>query len=102
MQEISGFGGKYEDCCRRMLAAALSWLDDHPDADPKFGSFGQEENADAKALSSAALKAADEMGYGASGAQHGAAISHALWIRKYGWAAYVREKTHPGGQVGIL
>lgn len=102
MHEISGFGGDYEECCRRMLGAALRWLDDHPKADPKFGPFGQEENADAKALSAAALQAAEEMGYGASGAQHGAAISHALWVRKYGWAAYVREKAHPDGHVGLL
>jgi hypothetical protein len=102
MNEISGFGGQYEECCRRMLVAALLWFDAHPNADPQFGRFGQEENAEAKALSAEVLKAADEMRYGPSGAQHGAALSHALWIRKNGWDAYVREKTHPEGEVGIL
>lgn len=102
MREISGFGGTYEECCRRMLAAALEWLDAHPEADPKFGQYGEEENADAKAISAAAVKAAEAMSYGPSGAQHGAAISHALWIKANGWDAYVREKTHPGGELGIV
>ena len=58
MNEISGFGGDYEACCRRMLSAALEWLDAHPKDKPEFGRFGKEENAAAKAMSAAALKAA--------------------------------------------
>lgn len=29
--EISGFGGGYEDACRRMTIAAVEWLRKHPD-----------------------------------------------------------------------
>lgn len=66
MREISGFGGAYEECCRRMLAAALDWLDAHPEAEPKYrgyeGFYGliSEENADAKALSKATCEAAGD------------------------------------------
>jgi len=107
MQEISGFGGNYEACCRRMLAAALEWLDANPQADPQFSGYKNiygvinEDNEDAKALSRAALDGAGE--YGPSGAQHQAVITTALWIKANGWwPAYVKQMTHPEGQVGIL
>jgi hypothetical protein len=32
MQELSGFGGGYEDACRMMLQAGLAWFDAHPKA----------------------------------------------------------------------
>lgn len=106
MDEISGLGGTYEASCRSMLAAALEWLDAHPDADPRFSGFRDvygiimEDNDDAKALSQAAVDAAGEAG--ATGAMHQAVISAALWIRANGWDAYVSQMTHPCGQVGIL
>lgn len=68
MGEISGFGGGYEECCRAMLKAALEWLDAHPTADPKFHGFkgvygiAMEDNDDAKALSKAAVAAAESLG----------------------------------------
>lgn len=96
MGEISGFGGGYEDMCRRMLFAALDWLDEHPDANPQFhgykGVYGviSEDNDDAKALSKAAVAPSLEDGSGgATGAMHQAVITSALWIRGNGWDAYV-------------
>ncbi|QDV34964.1 hypothetical protein [Tautonia plasticadhaerens] len=106
MREISGFGGAYEECCRRMLIAALEWLDGHPEADPRFTGYSNvydvidEDNEDAKALSKAACDAAGE--FGTTGAMHQAVISSALWIKTHGWDAYLERMTHPGGEVGIL
>lgn len=94
MREISGFGGGYESCCRRMFKAACEWLDAHPEADPKRG------NADARALQDAAAAAAGECG--PSGAQVAAACGNALSVRMIGWPAYVAKKTHPRGRIGIL
>lgn len=95
MAEISGFGGGYEACCRKMALAGMKWCDDNPPADPKFhgyeGVFGviAEDNDDAKALSKAINDAAD--GGGATGAMHQACVSHALAYRRLGWDAYRAE-----------
>lgn len=106
MNEISGFGGEYESCCRRMLASALEWLDAHPEADPQFSGFKnvygviKDDNGDGEALSNAAVAGAGD--FGPSGAQHQAVIIAALWIKANSWDAYVKAMTHPEGQVGIL
>lgn len=106
MHEISGFGGGYEECCRRMLIAGIEWLDAHPNADPKFhgykGIYGviTEDNADAKELSQAVIKATGD--YGATGAMHQAVIGAAMYIKANGWEAYVKEMTHPDGKAGLL
>lgn len=94
MDEISGFGGGYEQTCRNMLAAALEWLDEHPQAEPKFKGFKEvygilmEDNEDAKALSKAATDAA--LG-DCTGAMHQATISHALWIKRHSWREYCQK-----------
>jgi len=94
MSELSGFGGGYEATCRAMVVAGLKHLDAHPEADPQFhgykGIYGiiTEDNADAKALSEAVVKAANG---DCTGAMHQAAISHVLWIRKNGWDRYCVE-----------
>ena len=94
MSELSGFGGGYEATCRAMVVAGLEHLDAHPEADPKFhgykGIYGiiTEDNADAKALSEAVVKAANG---DCTGAMHQASISHVLWIRKNGWDRYCAE-----------
>ena len=96
MGEISGFGGRYEACCRAMLKAGCEWFDEHPDADPQFhgyhGVYGilAEDNADAKALS-AAICAPGETGGGVTGAMHQACVSHCMFIRKSGWEAYAAK-----------
>ena len=106
MDEISGFGGEYEATCRKMLTAALEWLDVHPDANPQFSGFKgiygviKDDNGDGEALSNAAIAGAGE--FGPTGAMHQAVISAALWIKTNGWNAYVKAMTHPEGQVGIF
>ncbi len=93
MGEISGFGGSYEGCCRKMLKAGLEWFDAHPDAQPKFrgfeGIYGviTEDNLDANALSKAVCDAAEPEG--ATGAMHQAVIKSIFWIRKHGWKKYI-------------
>ncbi len=94
MHEISGFGGGYEQVCRKMLAAGLKWLDEHPDSDPQFRGcrnlYGVifKDNDDAKTLSKVVVDAADG---DCTGAMHQAVISHCLWIRQNGWDAYVKQ-----------
>jgi hypothetical protein len=95
MGEISGFGGDYEVDCRNMVIAGLEWLDEHPNADPKFhgfkGIYGviEEDNQDAKDLSDVVINACD----GCSGAMHQATIGHILHIKEFGWGKYVEEMT---------
>lgn len=97
MGEISGFGGGYEEACRKMLKAGCKWLDANPKADPKFhgfeGVYGilDENNQDAKNLSKAVVSAS---GDDCTGAMHQAAISHILFIRKNGWEKYAEEMKH--------
>jgi len=94
MAEISGMGGPYEECCRSMLKAGLEWLDEHPDADPKYtgykGIYGiiDEDNLDAENMSRAVV---DGAGGDCTGAMHQAVISSIMWIRRRSWAEYVAE-----------
>jgi hypothetical protein len=105
MREISGFGGGYEQLCRDMLAAGLSWLDEHPSADPQFHGYPGitgivcEDNDDARALTAAIVAPTDG---DCTGAMHHAVVRAAMWIKANGWDAYVAAMTHPGGRDGIL
>ena len=98
MQEISGFGGSYEEACRKMVLAGLNWWDEHPEAEPKFKSNSNiygillEDNEDAKALSDAVVAAVDG---DCTGAMHQATISHILWIHGHSWEEYVQEMSKP-------
>ena len=95
MGEISGFGGGYEKTCRDMLLAGLRWLDENPNAEPKFkGVYGliSDDNEDAKALSYAITAVCDAC----TGAMHQAVVSHCLYIRKNGWDDYVKRMTERG------
>jgi len=100
MDEISGFGGGYEQTCRNMLAAGVEWLDAHPSADPQFQGYENiygvihEENADAKALSEAIVKATD---HDCTGAMHQTVITHCLFIRQNGWEEYCKIKKKERG-----
>jgi hypothetical protein len=94
MQEISGFGGGYEQTCRNMVIAGLEWLDAHPDAEPQFKGFKNiygvicDENDDAKALSKVVVDAAEG---DCTGAMHQASIGHILFAHKHGWQRYCDE-----------
>lgn len=92
MQEISGFGGRYEEACRKMIVAGLKFWDQQ--TDPIWDSFESlfisrpvEENSDTKMLETAV--GASESG--CSGAQVGAAMSHIMFIKKQGQGKYVEE-----------
>jgi hypothetical protein len=93
MGEISGFGGGYEDACRKMVIAGMEWFDANPQADPQFQGYKNiygvinEENEDAKALSKAVLATCDDC----TGAMHQASISHILAARRLGWEGYCAE-----------
>lgn len=105
MKEISGMGGGYEEICRQMVIAGAHWLDVNPDADLEFhgyeGVYGvcQADNDNAKALSKFMTAVIND---DCTGAQHQAAVSAVLYIKKHGWKRYVRDMTHPRGLVGIL
>ena len=95
MNEISGFGGSYEQACRDMLKSGLIWLDEHPNANPMFsgytGVYGlvKEDNEDAKALSKATTDCVDDC----TGAMHHAVVSTILWIKTNSWDEYVKRMT---------
>ena len=94
MGEISGMGGSYEQGCRAMVIAGLEYWDKHTELDPRFkgweGVYGilNEDNADAKALTEAALHPVEG---DCTGAMHQASISTILYIKKHGWDKYVQE-----------
>ncbi len=96
MDEISGFGGGYEQDCRDMLAAALAWLDARPLFAPRYHSYEnvvgilEEDDLSAEELSEVTAAAAKRGG--ATVAMHQVVISHALWIRENGWEAYQKLK----------
>lgn len=93
--EISGFGGAYEDHCRKMLKGALEWLDANPSADPAFkgwkGIHGVivESNKDALALTKAIEVAGN---HDLTGAMHHAVVNCAIFIKARGWDEFVKLK----------
>ena len=104
MAQLSGFGGGYEEACRKMVVAGLEWLDANPKADPKFHGYKNvyglidEDNEDAKALSQSVISACDDC----TAAMHQAAIGHILWIRKNGWERYCNESRERKAAEAIL
>lgn len=92
MGEISGFGGSYEDACRKMVWAGLAWLELKPGADLKASTYrniyGILKPDDAKELSEAICAACPDC----SGAMHQATMSICLYVAKRGWAAFVEAK----------
>lgn len=94
MGEISGFGGGYENVCRAMVLAGIQWIDEHPDADPKFhgynGIYGiiTEDNDDAKALTAAVVAAANG---DCTGAMHQASVGHVMAYKRLGWDEYSKQ-----------
>lgn len=92
--DISGFGRGYELACQLILAQALDYIKAHPNLDPQFHEYENvtgvlsEDNADAKALSQAALF---EVPGGPSGAMHQFSLGHALYIRKHGREKWLED-----------
>lgn len=94
MGEISGFGGGYEETCRKMALAGMKWLDEHSSADPQFhgytGIYGviSDDNDDAKVLTKAII---DASGGDCTGAMHQACVSHVMAYKRLGWDGYRAE-----------
>lgn len=94
MGEVSGLGGEYEAACRRMVLAAASWIDRHPNAELSFeavdGVFGLVRGAtdESRALMDEMAWACGTGSKRPSGAMMHAAVMHALCIQKHGWDAY--------------
>ncbi len=94
MDEISGFGGGYEEQCRRLVIAGLEWWDKHSESKPKYSTlknvFGMiiSENPEAEEMDKAMVGATDG---DVTGAMMHAAHEHIRYIRKNGWDAYVKE-----------
>ena len=103
MREISGFGGGYEDCCRRMIVAGAQWCDSNPDAKLTYKEFKNitglttDESPDMKKMQEAMNNATGE--FGATGAMMQAAMSHVMFVRKNGWAKYVEEMIESNTEV---
>jgi hypothetical protein len=93
MREISGFGGAYEDMCRKMVVAGLEWFDAHPNADPHYHGYKNiygiidDCNEDAKELDKAIFGICPDC----TGAMHQATVSHVLWIHGHSWDEYVKK-----------
>ena len=93
-REISGFGGGYEDSCRKMVIAGMQWLDDNHGANPTFDQykhiFGMttNENEDMRKLQTHMNEVIDNE---ATGAMMQACTNHVLYAWKNGWDKYQKE-----------
>ncbi len=92
--EISGFGGTYEQGCRQMVIAGLEWFDKHENADPKFHTFKNvfglimEDNEDAKKLTD---HMSESVNGEATGAMMQACLDHVKYAKQNGWDKYIEE-----------
>jgi hypothetical protein len=95
MAEISGFGGDYEEACRKMIVVGLEWLDKQEGEYPKFRGYKNvtgliiEENKPAKELTKIMNQV---IGDEASGAMMQICVEHILYIKKNGWEKYKEIK----------
>jgi hypothetical protein len=93
MQEISGFGGSYEEACRKMIIKGAQWLAKHPKADLKVGTYKNiygvttTQSPDAEELEKVFTSVSKDL----TGAMVQAAWSHLLFIQKNGWKKYVES-----------
>jgi hypothetical protein len=109
MNEVSGFGGFYERCCRAGVCAGAQWCAQHPGIAPTFselqGVFGlvSAEDSSARSLQSAILAASvprddgvkSTLGEEVTGAQMHAIVHHVMYIACHGWKRYVEQMSAP-------
>lgn len=92
-QEISGFGGSYEEACRKMVIAGYKWLMAHPLESPRIGTYSNIYGITipvghmAKEFQQVM---ADIVGGDCTGAMMQACTSHAFKARSIGWEAYIK------------
>ena|SRR5688572_22562404 len=95
-KEISGFGGGYEDCCRKMVVAGMEWLEKHPNADLSYKEYENiygitaDESNDIKLLQKHMNGAINNK---SSGAMMQACLGHIMFAHKNGWDKYMEEMT---------
>ena len=93
MGEISGFGGGYEEVCRRLVINGTTWLDENPEANLEFkgyqGVYGiiEADSKDATSLHTAMTEGEDDV----TGAMMHACTHHVLAIKEHGWDDYVSK-----------
>lgn len=109
MNEVSGFGGFYERCCRAGVCAGAEWLAAHPKARPVFESVPNviglmiPADDDARSLQraiDAALVTRDDgtkvpLGEELTAIQFYTIVNHATYIAEHGWNRYVDYMTSP-------
>lgn len=92
MAQISGFGGAYEEQCRKMVVAGIKFLDENSELDPHFSEHKYihgvyEENEDAEKLTQAMNQVTGNL---ASSIMMFACVNHVLLIKRQGWEYYVK------------
>lgn len=93
-REISGFGGSYEEACRKMVIAGMEWWDEHPEADVRWQEAKNirgiqfNESEDCKAMQKHMSEA---VGDDATGAMMQYTCNHVLAARRLGWDGYMEK-----------
>ena len=91
MGEISGFGGGYEEACRRMVWAGLAWLEGRPNADLRATVYKNvtgilnPESEDAKELEDAIVAEEPDC----TGAMHQFTMQICMYVARHGWQKFV-------------
>lgn len=92
--DMSGFGGGYEECCQRLLTNGLVYLTEKGDIDGlKYKSYKNvygiciPKGELSEEMDQAIMEGEDDV----SGAMHQAAVSHTFWIAKNGYEAWIAE-----------
>lgn len=93
MGEISGFGGDYEQACRKMVLAGIEYLEKNKSIDFSFKEYENiygilaETSEDTDKVIKAMIAAND--GFGATGGMVQATLNHVKFIYEKGWNKYV-------------
>jgi len=99
--DISGFGGRYEAACQKMLLQGLKFLSDHPNFN--WDGYRQYENVfgfciaeteEAKALDKAICAGVEP-----TTAMHHVVINHLAYIHKHGYDAWIAEGEKQGKRI---
>lgn len=91
-REISGFGGTYEEGCRKMVVAGMEWMDNNKEANPQFSTvkdiYGliHSEDEEAKQLTKHMNKAANNE---ATGGMMECCVNHVRYAHQNGWDKYI-------------
>ena len=93
MGEISGFGGDYEQACRKMVIAGVEYLEKNKNIDFSFKEYENiygilaETSEDTDKIIKAMIAANDD--FGATGGMVQATLNHVKFIYEKGWNKYV-------------